>query len=93
MKLIPILLAALLSGCATSPWGDVNSGGAVYDYTRTAPDGSRIEIHITSSREVGEAALVIDKDGGLSTEASTLGGTDAAMLTIQALVEALIGKP
>jgi hypothetical protein len=86
-----LMVALLLSGCAKSPLGSAQAGGAVYQYKKIDKTGASCEISITSAREVGEGTVKIGDDCAMSTEVSELGGSDEAYRVIESLVNKLPG--
>ena len=84
-KLYIIMAAVLLTGCASSRWGDqASGGGATYRYTKSA--AGDITVEITTSRDVSGGNISVGANGELQATAETAGGTQESISIIRDLV-------
>ena len=74
MKILCALLVVFLPGCATSPWGSAQSGGAVYHYEKTGGD---CIIDITSARELLGVSVDVGDDCHVTVKADNADGATA----------------
>jgi len=72
--LCALLVVLVTAGCASSPWGQAQSGGAVYHYTKTS-DGC--EISITSARELLGVSVDVSDDCHVTVKAENVDGANA----------------
>ena len=84
-KIILFVVLFATTGCASSPFGNVASGGASYTYQHVKGDES-CSVQVTSARDVAGGVLDIGKDCTVKTSASTAGGASEAMGIIKALI-------
>ena len=84
-----VLLTAtsLLGGCATSPWGEATSGGAVYRYEKTQ-EGCTLTM--TTARDVAAGGDVLIDDCNVTVTVEGMSGSNTALAVIQSLVHQLI---
>ena len=82
-----LFFTTLLSGCATSMWGDAGAGGAVYVYEKTGDDCT---LTITSGREVSGGGDILIDSCNVTVQVEKMGGSDTALATIQSLVHQLL---
>lgn len=90
IKLLALFgLGLLLTGCgASSPWGEANTGGAVYNYVST--EGNKTcRINGTSAREVSNVEIVITDDCGMKVTADNSTPIGDALGAINGLVDRL----
>ena len=89
-KLTTILVAyLLLAGCgASSPWGEANTGSAVYNYVSTEGNTS-CRVNGTSAKEVSNVEITITKDCALKVSAENSTPVGNAFEAINGLVDRL----
>ena len=84
--LLSLTLALLVSGCATSRFGDQSGMGAVYRYSKQSQDGTSCTLEITTGQEAAAASIAID-DCDMAADAKDLEAVAIPQELLQLLLD------